>query len=140
MSIASVDPITGKVTGNRNGSVVITVTDRNNAELSYPVEVSNVWRLNINETLMTGPESIEWMKSIGGTSLYDQMFHSTFDSGEVHDDVRSVYLPLPFRERFYWLCMPDRSNPRNWIFLHRGIFEFYRAPNQYLPAWCLTPL
>jgi hypothetical protein len=75
MSIASVDPITGKVTGNRNGSVVITVTDRNNAGLSYPVEVSNVWRLNINETLMTGPESIEWMKSIGGTSLYDQMFH-----------------------------------------------------------------
>ncbi|MDY0836194.1 Ig-like domain-containing protein, partial [Pseudomonas sp. SED1] len=47
--VASVDSVTGKVTGNRNGSAVIRVTDSMEAELSYSVEVTNVWRLNINE-------------------------------------------------------------------------------------------
>jgi hypothetical protein len=97
MSIASVDPITGKVTGNRNGSVVITVTDSNDAELTYPVEVSNVWRLNINEALMNGSGSIRWMQSIGGASIY--AYYSL-----ARGDVARVYLPLPSRNNFFIGC------------------------------------
>ncbi|OLY76816.1 hypothetical protein AU074_03335 [Pseudomonas sp. ATCC PTA-122608] len=131
--IASVDSVTGKVTGNRNGSVIVTVSDSNAAELTYSVEVSNVWRLNINETLMTAPESIEWMESIGGTSIYDAIFYT------VGYDVGRVYQPLPFREHFYWLCSIGWL-PEHFAFLHRGQFYFGMARDQYLPAWCLTPL
>jgi len=138
--VASVDPVTGKVTGNRNGTVVVTVTDSNEDALSYSVEVTNVWRLNVNETLMSGPESIEWMESIGGTSLFDEMFYETIESGAVPDDVNRVYLPLPFREGFYWLCAPSRIYPPYFVFLHRGEFVFGGATTQFLPAWCLTPL
>jgi hypothetical protein len=139
--IASVDAVTGKVTGNRNGSVTIRVADRMGAELSYPVIVTNVWRLNVNETLMTGPESINWMESIGGTSLYDEVFYESGSVGAVENDVNRVYLPLPFREYFYWLCAHNRGIiPGYFRFLHRGEFIFGSAPNQYLPALCLTPL
>lgn len=132
MSIASVDPITGKVTGNRNGSVVITVTDSNDAELTYPVEVSNVWRLNINEALMNGSGSIRWMQSIGGASIY--AYYSM-----ARGDVARVYLPLPSRNNFYWLCAAG-WNPGTFVVLSRGTFGYVAAGDQYLPAWCLTPL
>jgi hypothetical protein len=131
--VASVDPITGKVTGNRNGSVIVTVTDSDAAELTYSVEVTNVWRLNINETFLSAPESIEWMNSIGGTSIYGALFYT------VRHDIGRVYQPLPFRETFYWLCSIGWL-PEYFAFLHRGQFDFGIARNQYLPAWCLTPL
>jgi hypothetical protein len=47
-SIAAVDRTTGKVTGLKNGSAVITVTDGSNNQLSYQVIVSNVFRMIIS--------------------------------------------------------------------------------------------
>jgi len=131
--VASVDSVTGKVTGNRNGAVTITVTDSMGAELSYPVLVTNVWRLNVNETRLTGTESIEWMESIGGTSLISFSPHLVID-------VNSVYLPLPFRETLTWVCIVHRILPGYFVFLHRGEFEFGGATDRRLPAWCLLPL
>ncbi len=68
--VASVDA-TGKVTGNANGSAYITVTDRNSTKVTYFVVVSNVWRYLFNDGRLTGEEGLHWIRSIGGTFMFD---------------------------------------------------------------------
>ncbi|MGW8462404.1 Ig-like domain-containing protein [Pseudomonas sp. CLCA07] len=68
--IASVET-SGKVTGLRNGSATITVTDAAGNSVSYPAQVTNVYRLLLNDSYLTPAEAVSWMRSVGA-----EMFHN----------------------------------------------------------------
>ena len=130
---ASSDPrvasvVGGKVTGNANGVARITVIDQLGTSVGYDVSVTNVYRLVINETLMTSHESITWAQSIGGVTSYFPGFAG---------NVNLVYIP-PQRTVFYWACV----NSGRWgIFLHRGSpikFAGSANPNGRFGAWCIV--
>jgi len=131
--IASVNQ-QGKVTGNRIGEATIFVTDQMQNEVSYPVSVTNVWSLVVNEVKMGPLESIDWMNSIGGTSSMKFKFN---------EDISLVYtVPLP-RVEPIWLCAETSQTPGKFWYLVRE-----RNDNGYIAAgplfkwgaWCLKPL
>jgi hypothetical protein len=68
--VASVDA-NGKVSGLSNQSTTITVTDADQQQVSYPVRVTNVYRLVLNDTFMTASEAHSWLRQSGAASLYN---------------------------------------------------------------------
>ncbi|WP_223551191.1 Ig-like domain-containing protein [Pseudomonas sp. A-B-19] len=66
-SIASVT-LTGKVTGNANGTATITVTDSNQRTASYSVTVSNVFRLMASGTFTHYSQAVAWMNQTPNAS------------------------------------------------------------------------
>jgi len=89
----AVAPVTqGKVIGNRNGPATITVRDSLNQEVSYPVMVSNVYFLGVNETPMTASQALIWYRTMGNVaSAYYAIA-----------DMERVYGRLPISNS-YWL-------------------------------------
>jgi hypothetical protein len=67
-AIASVDG-TGKVAGLKNGLTTIVVTDAANQQVSYPVRVSNVYRLLLNDARMNASEANAWLASVGAARI-----------------------------------------------------------------------
>ena len=126
-AVASV--VDGKVTGNANGLARIQVTDQEGTSVGFDVEVTNVYRLVINETLMTTAEAITWMQSIGGISSYFGRFYTV---------VRQVYNPSP-TEKYYWAC----AIYGRWSVYYRLssplFWQSTMAINGKLGAWCLIP-
>lgn len=126
-AVASV--VAGKVTGNANGLARIQITDQKGTSVSFDVEVTNVYRLVINEALMTSAESITWMQSLGGISSYFGSFYNV---------VRQVYNPLP-NDKYYWACA---------IYGRWGVYYRLTSPIRWqsttsigakFGAWCLIP-
>uniref|UniRef100_UPI00286AB3BF Ig-like domain-containing protein n=1 Tax=Pseudomonas sp. TaxID=306 RepID=UPI00286AB3BF len=119
---ASVDA-NGKVTGNRNGSAVITATDQLGQSASYPVAVSNVQLLNMNGNALSLDQAVNWMNSIGGTPI----------TGSFIDDVNRVYRP-PNRTEAVWA---PRTATEGWV-LPKGarIYLFLFADDTKYAAWC----
>ncbi|RON50121.1 Ig-like domain-containing protein [Pseudomonas frederiksbergensis] len=119
----------GKVTGNRNGSATITVSDNAGARVSYVVAVTNVFELRISTTRMGSNESVAWMNSLRGQTTYNYSFLR---------DIALVYV-RPTRTENIWMCA--MSGPRWGIFLHPAYVvyggTFITSP---LFAWCLVPL
>ena len=71
----------GKVTGERNGNVTISVTD-GNSRVSYPVQVTNVVEAVVNTTRMTPTQFTAWASSVDrGATL----------TPAHHNDIRRVY-------------------------------------------------
>ncbi|WP_322846357.1 Ig-like domain-containing protein [Pseudomonas sp. B33.4] len=70
-SIAAVDRTTGKVTGLKNGSAVITVRDGSNNQLSYQVIVSNVFKMIISAATdrLSFDQIHAWGLAQGGVQL-----------------------------------------------------------------------
>ncbi|MCU1752440.1 Ig-like domain-containing protein [Pseudomonas sp. 6D_7.1_Bac1] len=68
-SVATVDA-GGKVSGIKNGGATIQVTDAAGASVSYPVSVSRVYRMLINNTLMYARDALAWGQA-QGVSIYD---------------------------------------------------------------------
>ncbi|MGG7675706.1 Ig-like domain-containing protein, partial [Pseudomonas sp. WC2] len=66
--LASVD-INGKVTGLKNGTATITITDNKKNSTSYKVRVSRVYTLLLNNSYMSGQSAIAWLRSVGATPL-----------------------------------------------------------------------
>ncbi|MHC8340431.1 Ig-like domain-containing protein [Pseudomonas sp. HLT2-19-2] len=73
-SVATVDS-NGKVSGRKNGTTTIRVTDATKASATYLVVISNVSRVLINNTLMTAHQAITWVSSQGG-ALRNDVFGS----------------------------------------------------------------
>ena len=118
----------GKVTGNANGLSRITVTDVEGTSVEYLVEVSNVYKVMINETPMTSHDAIAWMQSIGGISPYPAGL------GVVGN---LVYIP-PVRFDDTWICLVN--GPWHY-FLHSGSPIHFNARSGYwllFPAWCVV--
>ncbi|WLI14023.1 MULTISPECIES: Ig-like domain-containing protein [Pseudomonas] len=68
--VAQVNSSTGTVTGLRNGSATITVTDETKQTSSYIVQVVETYDLKVehNQT-RTGPEALAYIRSIGGAPI-----------------------------------------------------------------------
>jgi hypothetical protein len=70
--IASVDPDTGTVRSEGNGSATISVRDAAGQTASYPVLTSNVRQILISSSPMLVPHSKNWIISVGGTLISDR--------------------------------------------------------------------
>ncbi|MGY1893109.1 Ig-like domain-containing protein, partial [Pseudomonas sp. SDT291_1_S447] len=73
-TIASVDA-NGKVSGLKNGSTSIIVTDDSGSKASYDVTVSNVYTFILNDSYLTPSQAKSWMSSVGAP---------TIDTGPIH--------------------------------------------------------
>lgn len=118
---ASVTP-QGKVTGLKSGVSTIYVVDQECTTLTYLVSVTNVYRLQINDQLLTSPESVSWMNSMHGSTVFESFKR----------DVRRVYI-APRRPNNVWTCNPSivlRPDDTLWGF----------APTLKYNAWCVIPI
>ena len=68
-AVADVDQKTGKVYGLSNGETVIRVSDERGNTASYPVTVSNVYRVATNNNNLLASEAEAWRQSVGGEIL-----------------------------------------------------------------------
>lgn len=130
--IASVS--NGKVTGNKEGLVTITVTDRSGSSVSYQAMVSNTWQVHVNYGRLNHNQAVAWMRSIGGTPL----------GLESMDDIQRVYgyqrIPLTAHT---WMCTNSGCNPGMFAFLQGGSKEWMcSGPDNrdIIHAICLTPI
>ncbi|QAY92943.1 hypothetical protein CUN63_25025 [Pseudomonas sp. ACM7] len=136
-TIASVTQA-GKVTGNRNGLITITVTDYMLNKVSYTVVVTNTYRLLINESLMNHETTTRWIRSVGGIPL---PYARDGVSEPIKNDMNRVYIP-PHRDKFYWTGIKPVPNvPTYMSFVHRGstIYNGGQA-DSLLGVWCLVLL
>ena len=119
----------GKVTGNRNGSATITVSDNAGVRVSYVVAVTNVFELRISDRRMNRDEHIAWMNSLRGQPAHNYSFLR---------DIALVYV-RPIRTENVWLC---ERNANGWdTFLHPSYTIYFVSPSTWsLFAWCLIPL
>jgi hypothetical protein len=127
----------GKVTGQSNGSAVISVKDENASSVSYPVRVSNIYQLQHSaQPGYTYQEAINWLNSVPGSIPV---------SSAIGEMIR-VYGPdvsWPYvTGTVHWMCdaggCPGNLRP---IFAYRtgGIICEPNLNNRFI-AWCLRPL
>ncbi|RON22456.1 hypothetical protein [Pseudomonas lini] len=118
---ASVTP-QGKVTGLKSGVSTIYVIDQEGTTLTYLVSVTNVYRLQINDQLLTSPESVSWMNSMQGYPAFYTFIN----------DVRRVYI-APERSNHIWTCkLGAVLTPDDRL--------VYFVPTLKYSAWCVIPI
>lgn len=125
--VASVDAA-GKVTGNVNGSAVITVTDKNSTKVSYVVVVSNVWRFLFHNTPQTGEDGLRWIWSIGETFMFDAALYDVnrcYANGWNFMDAR-------------WTSTYVTSENMTFFEASKGIYG--RDKRGMYPVMCLQPV
>ncbi|WP_252089040.1 Ig-like domain-containing protein [Pseudomonas sp. MWU13-3659] len=132
-SVASVDS-NGKVTGNGNGGATITVTDSQRTCVSYEVQVSNVWTLNLRgDRNWRWPQAVAWMNTLKGRPA----------TTEFIADLQRVYgAPLPV-ERYLWNCRQVNKDAGEF-YHHSYAFSCYfciaNTPNTNIfGGMCVTP-
>ncbi|WP_442965779.1 Ig-like domain-containing protein [Pseudomonas sp. Root329] len=59
----------GSVTGRRNGTAIIKVLDTSGQSAEYAVRVTNVYKIVLNNTLLTGDQATAWARSQGHINL-----------------------------------------------------------------------
>ena len=59
----------GSVTGRRNGTAIIKVLDASRQSAEYAVRVTNVYKIVLNNTLLTGDQATAWARSQGHINL-----------------------------------------------------------------------
>ena len=93
------------IVGEANGMVYIDVSDAYGDTVFFPVVVSNVHRLVVNEgPFISGAEAMRWVDSVSGQA---RMNWPAFE------DIEKVYskpYPYPYRRQHYWLY-PDLPEP-----------------------------
>ncbi|MBN6773389.1 hypothetical protein JRG42_07130 [Pseudomonas granadensis] len=120
----------GVVTGNRNGTAIITVTDQNRESLSYTVNVSNVYNLAINDASMNHYQAVNWMSSLRGFPVSTAAVNALI----------TVYGRMPIYKH-YWLCEKGwcQGVSVGFAFFHheyRGL-SCANAEANWAGAWCL---
>ncbi|WP_223569668.1 Ig-like domain-containing protein [Pseudomonas sp. BF-R-26] len=97
--VAQVHSSTGTVTGMRNGSATITVTDNSGQSARYVVQVRNTYDLKvIHDQTRTSAEAMAYMRSIGGVDIY----YGTNISGLLNDNlVNPTHVLLNFSATNY---------------------------------------
>lgn len=118
----------GKVIGNANGLSRITVTDQEGTTVEYYVDVSNVYNLVFNDNLVTGPESVEWMNSIGGLTSYNR---GLYDTRECYQ-APSEYLTS------IWMCSVTGRYSNYFQWLRTPMFLGNTSINWRFPAACIV--
>ena len=135
-AVAVVVGTNGKVTGMRNGSTYIDVTDAAGSVVSYEVRVSNVWQLRENRAWMTWHQAVAWRKSLpGAVGIY-------FADGISF--LRTVHgWPLPVQyDSFYWLGVEEGCDFLTgvyWDSLKDSHTVWCINRNTHAWAWCLQP-
>ncbi|WP_448653410.1 hypothetical protein ACSHWC_09560 [Pseudomonas fluorescens] len=126
-SVASVNA-QGLVIGNGWGSTIIDVRDQFGSMVSYPVNVSNVYRLAINDAQTNFNVALAWINTgsrhVGWAGVYDLI---------------RVYGPRLPVSRHYWF---DIAAPDTAVFYHwqnAGIFSGGRNDHAF-GAWTLSQL
>ena len=131
-SIASVTQ-DGKVTGLSNGAATISITDADQRTVSYPVKVSRVYRLLMNEGPLTHvSQALTWMAQQGGSPVSNEIMESMFT---LYDMSRAT--------KHYWLCTQEGCESY-------GLYTFFNyeqptvncAPPDHPAinaAWCVKP-
>ncbi|MCI3205535.1 MULTISPECIES: Ig-like domain-containing protein [Pandoraea] len=137
--IATVD-IDGKVSGERNGSATITVTDQAGSAVSYPVVVSNVYAVIVHAHSMQFYErahAANWINSVStarriGTTEMDIM--------------KKVYTtPFPASSKHYlWSDVQGQCEQGFGLLYIRGTAGLtcvanYNGYGAAYSAWCLVP-
>ncbi|MNJ39334.1 Bacterial Ig-like domain (group 2) [compost metagenome] len=107
--IASVDSA-GLVRSEGNGSALITVTDQNEMTATFPVEASNVTRLQFNPTLMSYQEFKRWGNESDRKTIEDLTQYTTY--GRL---LQTKYRILNQPEQFVW-SDPPFSSTRTRLF------------------------
>ncbi|MGY2443596.1 Ig-like domain-containing protein, partial [Pseudomonas sp. SDO52101_S400] len=122
-------PVTqaGKVTGLKNDTATIYVTDQEGTTVTYLVAVTNVHELHISPTPLRVEDSVKWMNSLGGVT--------TFNSEFIRNMLR-VY-EVPVRDYFVWSCIFDGAYGRA-IDANNG-FRKIITSDPWI-SWCLKPI
>lgn len=123
---------TGLVTGNGNGTAVITVTDQRGSQVSYPVLVSNVYRLIHNWGPLDHNQAVAWMLSLGNCEPC---------SGRAIADLQRVYgRTLPTGTWHFWLCEKNGCGGSGFAFYHytnHAVFCADYFNTNIKAAWCI---
>lgn len=120
----------GDAQGTGNGTAIVSVRDRSNHALSYPVTVTNVWRLMVNEGPLNFAQAVEWIDSLQGKRV------TLADFFNLSARYRT---PWPVNGN-YWLCVDAGGG--KYTFFHRENQTILSAsPDQQdiQGAWCLVP-
>jgi hypothetical protein len=132
--VATVDA-EGKVTGIRNGQAFIIVQDEFDT-ISYPVLVSHVFTLVINNSGLSHTNAMTWRLSVPGSI-------SLFWAWDVMEIVYGASAGWPLTsETVYWMCI-DAHCPTGHAQLFRykdGGFACDSRLELAWKAWCLRPL
>lgn len=131
-AVASVSA-TGLVTGNRNGAAVITATDRRGSQVTYPVRVSNVYRLVHNWGPVDHNQAVAWMRSLGSAEPC---------SARAVADLQRVYGPTLRTGDYwhFWLCEKNGCGGSGFAFYHATHQAVYCADyfnTNIHAAWCI---
>ncbi|NII56163.1 Ig-like domain-containing protein [Luteibacter sp. SG786] len=133
-SIASVTQ-TGKVTGLSNGTATISITDADQRTVSYPVKVSRVYRLLMNEgPLAHVSQALTWMAQQSGSPVLP----------EISDSMFALY-DLSRATKHYWLCTQEgcTDGPQDLyaFFDHEQVKVRCALGYSQYPtgAWCVKP-
>ncbi|MBC3350245.1 hypothetical protein HU811_26685 [Pseudomonas sp. SWRI196] len=120
------------VVGEANGSVYIDVSDANGDTVSFPVVVSNVYRLVVNDgPFVSGTEAMRWVDSV---SSQTRMTWPAFK------DVQKVYskpYPYPYRAVHYWLY-PHVSDPLYAYFDYVTQTALFSNPDNRQVSGCMA--
>ncbi|WP_239369940.1 Ig-like domain-containing protein [Mesorhizobium retamae] len=134
-AIAAVDA-EGKVTGEANGTTLIRATDTDGRQVAYRVIVTNVFRLVVNENLLTGPEAEVWRLSIGGNSLSPGGYLSIYYvDGRLPVDYVDGRLPV---DENHWFCTIYGYGGGTYLYYNMGGWNSCNLGGRF-KAWCGLP-
>ncbi|MDE1169274.1 MAG: hypothetical protein PW845_28810 [Pseudomonas sp.] len=132
-AIAAVNASSGRVIGMRNGTATITVTDRNGAQASYTVTVSNVWQLYVNYSLIPYQSMLATVANLGGQPVLQ---------ADISLLLRYYAYPHPHQavSDWYWLgyhgnCDGAAGIAYNYLSTDQRCWSM----NQSFPMYCLVP-
>ncbi|MGN6093328.1 MAG: Ig-like domain-containing protein, partial [Luteibacter jiangsuensis] len=123
----------GKVTGRRNGTATISITDADHRTVSYPVKVSGVYRLLMNEGPLTHvSQALTWMAQQGGSPVSREFSESMF----------TLY-DMRWATKHYWYCTQEGCESYGFytFFNYETVSVSCAKPDSGLvkAAWCLKP-
>lgn len=123
----------GLVTGNRNGTAVISATDLRGTQVSYPVRVSNVYRLVHNWGPVNHHQAVAWMNSLGNAEPC---------SGRAVADLQRVYGRTLVTGGYwhFWLCEKNGCGGSGFAFYHATNHAVFCADyfnTNIHAAWCI---
>jgi len=121
----------GKVTGLRNGTTPIYVTDQEGTTRTYLVAVTNIVTLWRSGLPMSSDEAIAWMADKGpdAAPVWDPFIY----------DLLRVYDLTPLHN-YYWMCTLEGCWPPYRAYFRKGGGIACRAQDVLLHAWCIQPI
>ncbi|WP_146604228.1 hypothetical protein [Pseudomonas sp. 478] len=127
----------GKVTGERNGTASITVTDSAGATASYDVRTSNIWELIESPNKMSNSAAKQWVSQNGSPLITNE--NGPYPSIE---DMNRVYNPIPFHD-LKWTGVDFTPRPIEGLCVAYSLNTLTiarRAAASLDNVWCLRPL